>query len=44
MNPNRLLFGIGLGLVLAGQALHAQQGDADRQALAQLRAKAETYK
>jgi TPR repeat protein len=41
MNLNRLLFGIGLALVLPGQALHAQQSDADRQALAQLRAEAE---
>ena len=40
-NLNRLLFGVGLGLVLAGQALHARQSEADRQAMAQLRAKAE---
>jgi hypothetical protein len=36
-----LLFGVGLGLVLAEQPLHARQSEADRQALAQLRAKAE---
>jgi TPR repeat protein len=41
MNLSRLLFGVGLGLVLAGQPLHARQSEADRQALAQLRAKAE---
>ena len=41
MKLNRLLFEIGLALVLPGQALHAQQSDADRQALAQLRAEAE---
>ena len=41
MKLNRLLFGIGLALVMPGQALHAQQSDADRQALAQLRAEAE---
>ena len=33
MNLKRLVFGVGLGLVLAGQALHAQPSDADRQAL-----------
>ena len=41
MNLRRLVFGVGLGLVLAGQALHAQQSDMDHQALAQLRAEAE---
>ena len=41
MNLSRLLFGVGLGLVLAGQPLHAQQSEADRQAMAQLRANAE---
>jgi TPR repeat protein len=35
------LFGAGLGLVLAGQVLHARQSEADRQAMAQLRTKAE---
>ena len=41
MNLKRLVLGVGLGLVLAGQPLHAQQSEADRQALAQLRAQAE---
>ena len=40
-NLNRLLFSAGLGLVLAGQALPAQQSEADRHALAQLRAQSE---
>ncbi|MGA2659945.1 MAG: tetratricopeptide repeat-containing serine protease family protein [Verrucomicrobiota bacterium] len=41
MNLQRLLFGLGLALVLVGQTLHAQQSDADRNLLAELRAKAE---
>jgi TPR repeat protein len=41
MSLKRLLFGFGLALVFAGQALHAQQSDADGKQLAELRAKAE---
>jgi len=41
MNLNQMLFGVGLGLMLAGQATQAQQSETDRQALAELRAKAE---
>ncbi len=41
MKLRSLVVGVGLGLVLAGQPLHADQSNADRQSLAQLRAKAE---
>ena len=41
MNLKRLLFGFGLALILAGQALHAQQSDADYKPLAEIRTKAE---
>ena len=41
MNLKRLLFGFGLALALAGQALHAQQSDGDGKQLTELRAKAE---
>ena len=41
MNLNRLLLGFGLAASLAGQALHAQQNEADRELLADIRAKAE---
>jgi len=42
VNVKRLLFGLGLSLMLAGRTLHAQQSDADHTRLAELRAKAET--
>lgn len=41
MNLNRLLLGFALALSLAGQALHAQQNEADCKLLADIRARAE---
>lgn len=42
VNPKKLAFGLGLSLMLVAQALDGQQGDADRDRLAELIANAET--
>ncbi len=42
VNLKALLFGLGFSLLLVEQTLHGQQGDVDRNRLAELRANAET--